>query len=63
MTNKLKATLFLLLFGLACYVLGMYTISYMTDFRQLQPHQWILTSLFGLMFLGLGIGKLTEDEN
>jgi hypothetical protein len=51
--QKLKTygSLFMAMFS--CFNLGLYASSTFRYHESIEPHRWIITSMFGLMFLGL----------
>jgi hypothetical protein len=50
--NKIKVFGSLFLFGLNCFNLGIYTASTFKYNQPIDAHRWVLSSFFGLMFLG-----------
>lgn len=46
---KLYGSLFLAM--LSCFILGLYASSTFKYNEPIEPHRWMMTSLFGLMFL------------
>lgn len=57
----MKKYLFLLLFGLSCFIYGLYTISTISGYKEVKPQQWVLTGVFGLFFLGLAVEEFKKD--
>ena len=58
--EKFKAYGSVFLAMLSCYTLGLYSMSSMYHIKGVEPHQWILTSLFGIIFLIIGIKKISK---
>jgi len=58
--EKLKAFGCILLFGMSCFIYGGYVYGAINCHVVIEPHRWILTALFGLFFLFLGIEKIKE---
>ena len=58
--EKLKAYGCLLLFGISCFIYGAYTYITINTDETIEPHRWILTGMFGLFFLLIGISKIKE---
>ncbi len=61
--EKFKAYGILFLGMLSCFTLGLYANSVVFDNRPVLPHQWVLTSLFGIMFIIIGIDKIRKLDN
>lgn len=57
----MKKYLFLLLFSLNCFIYGMYTMGTIHGYKKVKPEQWVLTGVFGLMFLGLAVEEFKKD--
>ena len=55
---KTYGSLFLVL--VASFVLGGYSMGVIYNIKPVEPHQWILTSLFGLYFLMISINRLKK---
>jgi hypothetical protein len=51
----------LLAFMLNCFTLGLYTMSVKYNIKPVEPHQWFLTSMFGIFFLICFIDYLKKD--
>ena len=51
--EKLKTFGCLFLAMLSCFTIGLYASSTFRYNEPIELHRWIMTSLFGLMFLGL----------
>jgi len=50
--EKLKTFGSLFLAMLRCFILGGYSYATVRGLETIEPRQWIITTLFGLMFLG-----------
>jgi fluoride ion exporter CrcB/FEX len=62
MKDKIKTYGCLLVTLLGTFVLGLYTaITKHTD-QLIEPHQWVLTSIFTLVYLLLVIEKMTKEN-
>jgi hypothetical protein len=57
----MKKYLFLLLFGVSCFIYGMYTIGTIENIRPVKPFQWVMTGFFGLFFLGMAVDEFKKD--
>ena len=55
--EKIKGYIALSLVGLSCFNYGGYTYGVLNCGRIVEPHQWILTGLFGIYFLIYGITR------
>lgn len=55
--EKIKTFGSLFLAMLSCFTLGMYTYVTINQIEKIEPHRWVLTSLFGLMFLLIFLDK------
>jgi hypothetical protein len=55
--EKLKTYGYLLLGLMSVFMLGAYADATMFNTREVQTHQWGLTSIFGLMFIGMFLNK------
>jgi hypothetical protein len=55
--EKLKTYGCLLLGLMSVFMLGAYADATMFNTREIQDHQWVLTSMFGLMFIGMFLEK------
>jgi len=51
--EKLKTYGFLLLGLISVFMIGAYADATVFGTKEIQPHQWGLTSMFGLMFIGM----------
>ena len=60
--EKFKTYGSLLLSLLSAFILGAYTMGVQFNIKPVEPHQWILTSLFGLFFLIIAIERLTKTK-
>jgi len=49
--NNIKKYGSLILFMLSCFTLGMYTMAVKCNIKAVEPHQWFLTSMYGIFFL------------
>ena len=59
--DKLKAYGSLVLAMISSFNLGLYVASdIIFKIKEVNPHQWFLTSFFGLFFLVLGIEKVRK---
>jgi hypothetical protein len=47
---------------LSAFILGCYTMGVQYNIKPVEVHQWVLTSVFGLMFLIIGISKLKRKN-
>ena len=56
----MKKYLFLILFGLSCFIYGAYTVSTISGFNKVKPQQWAITGVFGLFFLGLTVQEFKK---
>jgi hypothetical protein len=59
--NNIKKYGSLILFMLSCFTLGMYTMAVKYNIKPVEPHQWFLTSMFGILFLICFIDYLKKD--
>ena len=55
--EKLKTYGCLLLGLMSVFMLGAYADAAMFGTKEIQAHQWMLTSMFGLMFIGMFLDK------
>lgn len=55
--EKIKTFGSLFLAMLSCFTLGMYTYVTINQIEKIEPHRWVFTSLFGLMFLLIFLDK------
>lgn len=60
--KKLEAYGCIFLGCVSCFTYGMYTYSTMHNIRVVEPHQWILTGLFGIFFMVMGLDKYKNLE-
>jgi len=51
--NKLKTYGCLLLALISVFMLGAYADATMFGTKEIESHQWVFTSFFGLMFMGV----------
>jgi hypothetical protein len=51
--DKLKTYGYLLLALISVFMLGAYTDATIFGTKEIQFHQWLFTSFFGLMFIGV----------
>lgn len=51
--EKLKTYGCLILGLMSAFMIGAYSDAVMFGTKEIEPHQWLLTSMFGLMFLGV----------
>lgn len=58
--EKLKAYGYIALFGISCMTYGAYLYGTLNYNVTVQPHQWILTGMFGLFFLVSGLDKIKK---
>ena len=63
MMNKVKKYGCLILFMLSCFTLGMYAMAVRHNIKPVEPHQWFLTSMFGIFFLICFIDYLKNAED
>jgi hypothetical protein len=54
--NKLKGMGSILLFGMSCAIIALY----ITSDEVVKPHQWFLTSMFGIYFYAMGVDLLSK---
>lgn len=62
---KVKAFFTLLLALMSAFLYGIYTYVTVWNIRPVDPESWVLTGLFGIMFLMSGINqwaKIINDE-
>lgn len=59
---KLKTIIYLVLTLLSVFILGMYTMSTLSNLKPVQLHQWLLTSFFGIYFLLKTIFGFRDQE-
>lgn len=52
----------LLLSYVAVFTLGGYTYGATRGLETIEPHRWVITTLFGLMFLGLFLINKSEEK-
>lgn len=60
MSEKVKAYGCFLLALLGAFNIGCYVTSVRFEINTIHPHQWVLTSIFMLYFLLLGIDKIKQ---
>jgi hypothetical protein len=58
--NNIKKYSSLILFMANCFTLGMYTMAVKYNIKPVEPHQWLLTSMFGIYFLMCFINYLQK---
>ena len=61
--EKLKTYGCLLLGLMSVFMLGAYANATMFGTKEIQPHQWGLTGLFGLMFIGMFFERYRKLNN
>jgi hypothetical protein len=59
--NNIKKYGSLILCMLSCFTLGMYTMAVKYNIKPVEPHQWLLTSTFGIFWLVSFIYYLKKD--
>ena len=68
MSDKFKGIGCLILFGISCFNIGLYTVTEMKDLcwastdHGVEPHQWMFSGLLGLVMLGMGISYLSKSK-
>lgn len=50
--EKIKTFGCLFLAMLDCFIIGLYASSTFVQNKPIEPHRWVITILFGIMFLG-----------
>lgn len=59
--ERLKTYGCLLLGLISVFMVGAYAGATLFGTKEIQPHQWALTSFFGLMFIGMFLGKINQE--
>lgn len=62
MKNKTKGIICICLAMLGSFTYGIYALGTFTGTRTIEPHRWVLTGMFGLMFLLQGIYHLSKSH-
>ena len=62
MLNKIKGYVSIILFGMNCFTYGAYTYRTIHHGTHVEPHQWIITGVCGIMFLLYGISQLKSHK-
>lgn len=60
--KKLETFGYLFMAMLSCFTLGLYASSTVTFDKPIELHRWIMTSFFGLMFLGMFLHSYRNDD-
>lgn len=53
MSNNIKAYFCLFMAFLSAFIYGIYVTSTFAMNKTIEPHRWVITGLFGLMWIGL----------
>ena len=62
MSNRTKGIGCLILALLSAFTYGAYTYGTINCDKTVEPHRWILTGFFGLMWCFLAVAYLSEKE-
>jgi len=58
--DKFIAYGYIFLSMVSWFLIGTYATSVMYDVNSIEPHQWVITLLCGLMFIALGIDRVRK---
>ena len=67
MSDKFKGIGCLILFGISCFNIGLYTVTEVNDLcwggtdHGVEPYQWMFSGLLGLVMLGMGVQYLRKS--
>ena len=62
MNNKQKGIGCIILAMLSAFTYGIYTVSTVGQLKYIEPHRWVLTGLFGIMWVYLAVQYLTKSH-